>query len=362
VETSSYVPASLANVDVHVEAVDQHGDSVICLDVHTAKAMDLGEIAEHVNSLETTWKAQAPSKFADLEDVKAHLGTIMIGEEGYVAMDKDISEVPNGAIPADFDVRTAFPDCAEISGNIRDQSSCGSCWAFGSTEAFNDRHCIATGSKVKLSVEDTTANCGLFQCFSQGCNGGQPGKAWNWFESHGVVTGGDYFDIGKGETCAPYGFAPCAHHVPATEKYPVCPSSEYSSPHLKKCTESSYQTDYHSDKIKATDSYSLTGIQAIQADIAKYGSATAAFTVYNDFPTYKSGVYKKTAGSHALGGHAIKMFGWGTENGEDYWLIANSWNEMWGDGGTFKIARGINECGIENMVSAGRAGSKDIVV
>jgi len=360
VKTSSFIPPSLAKVDVHIAATDQNGEDVVCLDVHTAKAMQLEEIAERVNSLQTTWKAQAPTKFADVEEVKAYLGAVLVGDEGYVPMDKEVSDVPNVDIPAEFDVRTAFPDCAEISGNIRDQSSCGSCWAFGSTEAFNDRHCIATGSKVKLSVEDTTANCGFFQCQSQGCGGGQPGRAWSWFKSHGVVTGGDYTDIGGGDTCAPYTLAPCAHHVPATAKYPVCPSSEYSTPSVKKCSESSYSTDYATDKVKATDSYGLNGVQAIQADIAQYGSATAAFTVYDDFPTYKSGVYKKTS-NNALGGHAIKMLGWGTENGEDYWLIANSWNEMWGDGGTFKIARGINECGIEGQVSAGRAGSTDIV-
>jgi len=228
-------------------------------------------------------------------------------------------------------------------------------WAFGSTEAFNDRYCIATGSKVKLSVEDTTANCGFLQCFSMGCNGGQPGMAWDWFKSKGVVTGGDYFDIGAGDTCAPYTLAPCAHHVPATEKYPACPSDEYPTPSLSSCSESSYSKDYSSDKIHATDSYSLNGIAAIQADIVQYGSATAAFTVYDDFPTYKSGVYTKTS-NNQLGGHAIKMLGWGTENGMDYWLIANSWNEEWGDHGTFKIRRGTNECGIEGQVSAGRAG------
>ena len=80
-----------------------------------------------------------------------------------------------------------------------------------------------------------------------------------------------------------------------------------------------------------------------------YGPVEAAFTVYSDLPSYKSGVYKHTAGQ-VLGGHAIKIIGWGTENGEDYWLVNNSWNSDWGDHGTFKILRGADECGIEDEV------------
>merc|ERR1712032_1377241 len=154
-----------------------------------------------------------------------------------------------------------------------------------------------------------TANCGFLQCFSIGCNGGQPGQAWDWFKNKGVVTGGDYFDIGAGDTCGPYTLAPCAHGVPATEKYPACPSSEYSTPSISECSETTYPKKYSDDKIKTTDSYSLNGIAAIQADMVQYGSATAAFTVYDDFPTYKSGVYKHTSNKQ-LGGHAIKLLGW----------------------------------------------------
>jgi len=61
-----------------------------------------------------------------------------------------------------------------------------------------------------------------------------------------------------------------------------------------------------------------------------YGPVEGAFTVYEDFLTYKSGVYSHKSGS-ALGGHAIKILGYGTENGTPYWLCANSWNEDWGD-------------------------------
>jgi hypothetical protein len=39
VQTSSLIPASLAKVDVHIAATEQNGESVICLDVHTAKQL-----------------------------------------------------------------------------------------------------------------------------------------------------------------------------------------------------------------------------------------------------------------------------------------------------------------------------------
>ena len=58
-----------------------------------------------------------------------------------------------------------------------------------------------------------------------------------------------------------------------------------------------------------------------------------------------------------MGGHAVKVLGYGVENGVKYWLCANSWNEEWGDQGYFKILRGNDECGIE---SEGVAGLPDI--
>ena len=48
------------------------------------------------------------------------------------------------------------------------------------------------------------------------------------------------------------------------------------------------------------------------------GPQAVAFTVYTDFETYKSGVYKHTSGKMA-GGHAVEFVGWGVESGTDYW-------------------------------------------
>ena len=87
-------------------------------------------------------------------------------------------------------------------------------------------------------------------------------------------------------------------------------------------------------------------------EIYDNGSIEASFTVYEDFVTYSSGVYQHVTGN-SLGGHSIKIIGWGVENDVKYWLCANSWNAEWGDKGFFKIIRGTNECGLEKSVVAG---------
>jgi len=74
--------------------------------------------------------------------------------------------------------------------------------------------------------------------------------------------------------------------------------------------------------------------------------------VYKSFFSYTSGVYHKGIFEFTPeGGHAIKILGWGTENGTPYWLCANSWGTAWGDSGFFKIKQG--NCKIESQVFAG---------
>ncbi|KAA3669771.1 cathepsin B, partial [Paragonimus westermani] len=87
-------------------------------------------------------------------------------------------------------------------------------------------------------------------------------------------------------------------------------------------------------------------------ELTRNGPMEATFDVYADFVNYDKGIYYHIAGEY-MGGHAVKLLGWGVTNGTKYWLLANSWNEDWGEKGFFRILRGVDECGIESDVVAG---------
>lgn len=100
---------------------------------------------------------------------------------GTVATEVDVNA------PASFDARDQWPTCVH---EIRDQQHCGSCWAFGASEALSDRLCIYSDGKedVVLSPQD------LVSCDKgdMGCNGGWIQNAWSYLEKTGIVSDACY--------------------------------------------------------------------------------------------------------------------------------------------------------------------------
>jgi len=303
------------------------------------------EMVELINRSNLSWSAHHHFKEEDFDNVKVKLGLIL--NHNYTA-DEKTEYNTTVDIPAEFDARTQWPECADIIGDVRDQANCGSCWAFAMTESASDRICIASGGKqkVKISADDLISCCSILSTFSFcgfGCNGGIPILAWRFYKTRGLVSGGNFNET---DTCRPYEIEPCGHH---TDKNP-CKGMHRTPKCKKSCVNNA---NYKQDKHYATKYYKVkSSVEAIQREIMEHGSVTAGFSVYSDFPNYKDGVYESQGGS-MLGGHAVKIMGWGEENGKPYWLILNSWNTDWGMNGYFKMIRGKNHCGIESSISAG---------
>jgi cathepsin B len=214
-------------------------------------------------------------------------------------------------LPDSFDTYTQWPSCVHA---MRDQANCGSCWAFSAAEAMSDRFCIQ-GKDVILSPQD------FVSCESDqyACEGGYLSREWAYMEKTGIVT----------DECFPY--------VSGGGVVPKCPT---------KCPGKGTWTKY---KAKSGSTINFADMESAMENMYEKGSMQAGFTVYQDFFSYKSGVYVHTSTSVA-GGHAVKNQGWGVDSKtqKKYWNMANSWGTSWGMKGYFWILRGTDECGIED--------------
>ena len=221
-------------------------------------------------------------------------------------------------LPKEFNAQKQWPECVLP---VRNQEHCGSCWAFSASEVLSDRFCIASQGKIKavLSPQDMVS-CNTD---NNGCHGGELDTAWSYLEKTGVVS----------DECLPY--------VSGDGKnVPHCPHGE--------CTDSKFQYV----KYRAEKSAPLTCATQIKKELVKNGPVQTGFYVYEDFMHYKSGVYEHVHGEQ-LGGHAIKVVGWGVENGKEHWIAQNSWGPSWGENGFFRIAFG--QCLFEENAYAGNA-------
>jgi cathepsin B len=363
--------------------------AALAQDVHPERAAQIEEIQ---NTPGVLWRAAAHPRFAsqapgmsrDMMGVKGNQSEAVADllAKGEIVWDGSASS--NDAVPDSFDSALQWPHCAEIIGDIRDQSACGCCWAFAGAEAASDRMCIATnGAKmVPLSSQDVCFNGGGLM--SHGCNGGQITAPWSYlkkggfFGGKGAVSGGQYQGsgpFGKG-LCSDWAFPHCHHHGPQGsdpypgEGQPGCPQ-ETSPAGPKQCDADAVapHNDFSADKYSFEGNIvTARGEEGIQRAIMAGGPMEVAFSVYSDFENYAGGIYHHVTGEQ-VGGHAVKVVGWGVENGEKYWKIANSWNPYWAEKGFFRIRRGNNEGGIEDQAVASapdakwsRAGDSVIVV
>jgi C1A family cysteine protease len=186
---------------------------------------------------------------------------------------------------------------------VKDQGGCGSCVAFGTTAVVESMVRIHRGNPG-LAVDLSEAH--LFFCLGPAtgasCGGGWwPKSSFDAYQATGVTD----------EACFPYDAGASACNA---------------------CS------DWANRVTKIAGYQDLTNNPAaIKEWIANYGPVSTCFYVYNDFFSYKSGVYRHVSGDLA-GGHCVSIVGYDDAGG--YWMCKNSWGTGWGDQGYFCIAYG----------------------
>lgn len=195
---------------------------------------------------------------------------------------------------------------------VKNQARCGSCWAFSATGALEGQWFKKTGKLVSLS-EQQLVDCDKAE---YGCRGGWPFKAFQYIiKNNGIDTDESY-------------------HYEAKEG------------------ECKYQTSTVGAKCRDYRLLTQTTERVLRRAVAAVGPISVAIDAGQPtFQLYKSGVYVEPKCTQNVN-HAVLAVGYGTLQGQDYWIVKNSWGATWGMEGYVLMARNKNnQCGIAVQVS-----------
>ncbi|KAH7688855.1 Actinidain protein [Dioscorea alata] len=255
------------------------------------------------------------NRFADLtneEFREKHLGALIDGRrriQGRIASDR-YEHREGDDLPESVDWRAKG-----AVGPVKDQGTCGSCWAFSAVAAVEGINQIVTGDMILLSEQE------LVECDTEsnrGCFGGIMDDAFNFIiDNGGIDTEEDY---------------------PYTAQDGLCDANRRNA---KVVIIDSFEDVPENDE------------KALKKAVAHQPVSVAIEAGGRNFQLYESGIF--TGSCKTALDHGVTAVGYGTENGTDYWIVKNSWGKMWGEDGYIRMERNVKDatgkCGIAMMAS-----------
>jgi len=208
-----------------------------------------------------------------------------------------------GAAPAAFDWRSRKASITPV----KDQGSCGSCWAFAVTEDVESHRFLSGKPQVRLSPQQ------IVDCDTSnwGCGGGWPGTAYNYIINAGGLQTNKTYPYTSGKT-----------NNQGTCKF----NKSLAKGFVKSWT-------------FVSKAGALNEAQMLQ-DLWTYGPMTVCVSATN-WGYYRGGVFSSAGGS-ALD-HCVQLIGYGDASGVPYWTIRNQWGAYWGENGYMRLRRGANQ-------------------
>jgi C1A family cysteine protease len=214
-----------------------------------------------------------------------------------------------GSLPDAFDWRDYGGDTA-----VKNQGSCGGCWAFGTVGP------LEANIKIKDGIEEKLAEQYLLSCNTDGwdCDGGWWAHDYHWWKKPpsepeaGAVYEADFPYVAWD--------APC--------------NGPYSHP---------YRINSWTF---VGNEFSVPSTEAIKQAIYDHGPVAAAVCVGNAFQSYSGGVFEINETCDYVVNHAIVLVGWDDNQGTNgVWILKNSWGPGWGEGGYMRIGYGVSQVG-----------------